>query len=152
MDSATHTHTYSLSNACFIPESWQRAADSLENLRDIPIETKCKWSSFCLTTAAIRCLEMVKELSLNGYSFQEIESCFSHQAFYVSICNLQELSLAPWQRQDLSLFKVSPEELCRRYQNQKWKLDVKMSIRRVRLVQYLRELIAFRISIKNIDR
>ena len=122
--SATHTAKYALDNADHIPDSWFRARTYFTDSMYISENAKEKWYHFCLETSAIRCLEMVRLLAMERYSYTQIDNSFRKREYYQHIRVLQEEALAPWQQQDLRSFREDPVRFCADYR--KWTLKRKI--------------------------
>lgn len=111
--SVTSTNKFHLGNATHIPDSWYAAADFTDDCLDIPDDKRASWKTFCINTSAIRCLELIRELSIAGYRYSVIQDCFAPQPYFPIIAKLQTEDLAQWQQDDLRQYNASPESFCR---------------------------------------
>lgn len=111
--SATGRNKYRPDNATHVPDAWYDAADFVDQCEGIPEENRRCWKHFCISTSAIRCLELIRELSSAGYTYSEIRDCFSQKPYLSAIEKLRASELAPWQQPDLEQYRQSPESFCR---------------------------------------
>ena len=126
-NSITHTAKYNSENATDIPDSWEVAKSAFDN-SNIEDEILSKWKYFCSSTSSIRCLEMIRELALYGYSFKEIDEVFKNKEYYKNIANLSESELAYWQRSDLKMYKNSNINFCNYYKRKRFFNKVKKKL------------------------
>lgn len=150
MMSVTHTARYLLDGACHIPDAWHISAFYFENAEKFSRISKDKWKDFCLTTSSIRCLEVIRMLSLSGYLRNEIEECFSNKIYYDNIYMLEECSLAEWQRNDLKMYKNDKNDFYRYYRKQSFKFRIKRFISRFKCVRKMFERIRYTVTIDEI--
>lgn len=99
--SATARTRYTPENAAHIPDAWAAAAKFAAGCPEADSEAKTHWQRFCESTAAIRCLEMLRLLAEGGYPSKEIHRAFSGRGYYEAIPALPPEALADWQRPDL---------------------------------------------------
>lgn len=103
--SATSIYKYTMDNAKEIPDAWLEAirfTDGLSNISNMDI---MRWKDFCLNTSAVRCLEILKILILQGNRWDLVEEKFRNEEYFNRILSLDINDVAEWQHDDLIMFK-----------------------------------------------
>lgn len=145
--SAVHNNKISPDNALHIPMAWFDAKEIINNL-DINDNLKEKWKKTCEDCVAARLLENARQLAINGYTYEIIESIINKNEISYCLNQVDIDVLADWQKDDLIFFRDNIKSFVAYYNKYGKKYRVIEKISSISLVKKIYNLKKYRIKLR----
>lgn len=147
--SVTNTTKYTLKNANEIPDAWSDAKEFADMCSDINETSKTNWIKVCDNVSSARCLEFIKILAEQGYSFEEISKCFENKEYFYNLDDMDVEDIAAWQKQDLIDYKHNKKEFCDSLKRNSIKTKL-INILKSKYFSFITEKIRYNLSLQDI--
>ena len=110
--SVMNTTVYTPENATKIPDAWYEAKIFATMCMDISDGSRILWEKYCENVSAVRCLEFIRILAEQGYTYEAIQKCFENKNYFYNLDILDPDEFNTWQRQDLINYQKNKEVFC----------------------------------------